>query len=525
MADQSSSITNPSQALDLLLAQSANAILQLEQDGTILMAQGGALTWLAGQPLIGRKLSELAQDPQGVGVLLTQAASGEIAIGRIHVRNDSANYRVDAATGTLNNSDIRPIGDRWWHVRCQASGNSFTVAVDDQTEEIAATQARGEVLSGIRAILWHADIAFEAGEVRWNLRLDNEEMGPAFLPLTLEEGQSWGQAWVASRHPEDAERMNKTSSDALISGVDRYNQVFRCYDADGNIHYLLEDVQVQQLAPMRWRLVGICTNVTELQHQAQRLSQFDVLVRNALDGILICDTLGNVVFSNPAIRRYLGYSSQEELLGTFAVDLLAPQDHQLLVDTIAPQLAAGWRGQLRLQCVDGSILHTQAAAFLLTDQNGADIGSALIMSDLTEQRRLEAEREQLQQDVITAQQAALRELSTPLIPLADGLVALPLIGAIDIARAEQIMETLLEGIARMQAETAIIDITGVKVIDTQVADVLLRVARAAQLLGARVIVTGMSAAIAQSFVQMGAEIPGIVTLANLQAGLAYAMKH
>ena len=142
----------------------------------------------------------------------------------------------------------------------------------------------------------------------------------------------------------------------------------------------------------------------------------------------------------------------------------------------------------------------------------------------SEQRQqMESERLELQQEIIDTQQAMLRELSTPLIPLADEVVAMPLVGRIDNSRAVQIMEILLEGIAKYQAEVAILDISGVRVIDTQVANALLQAARAAQLLGTRVVLTGISQEVAQTVVHLGADLSGIVTLANLQDGMRWAL--
>jgi rsbT co-antagonist protein RsbR len=131
----------------------------------------------------------------------------------------------------------------------------------------------------------------------------------------------------------------------------------------------------------------------------------------------------------------------------------------------------------------------------------------------------------MQEQIIIAQQDSLRELSTPLIPLAAHVVAMPLVGAIDTRRATQIMETLLEGIATLQADYALIDVSGVRVIDTQVADALLRSAHAAKLLGAQVVLTGISSEIAMTLVHLGADLSGIITMATLREGLGYAAAH
>lgn len=149
----------------------------------------------------------------------------------------------------------------------------------------------------------------------------------------------------------------------------------------------------------------------------------------------------------------------------------------------------------------------------------------LILSrNVTEQRRIERERTEMQEQIIAAQQATLRELSTPLMPIADGVIAMPQIGAIDTMRAQQIMETLLNGVAEYRAQVAIIDITGVKVVDTQVAGALVRAAQAARMLGAQVVLTGISPEIAQTLVHIGAELRDMTTRATLQEGIDYALK-
>ena len=150
--------------------------------------------------------------------------------------------------------------------------------------------------------------------------------------------------------------------------------------------------------------------------------------------------------------------------------------------------------------------------------------SALVLArDVTAHRRAERERVAMQEQIIQAQQATLRELSTPLMPIADGVVVMPLIGVIDSARAQQIMESLLNGVSEYKAHVALIDITGVKIIDTQVAGVLLRAAQAVRLLGAQVVLTGISPEIAQTLVHIGAEIRDVKTKATLQEGIRYAM--
>jgi rsbT co-antagonist protein RsbR len=145
------------------------------------------------------------------------------------------------------------------------------------------------------------------------------------------------------------------------------------------------------------------------------------------------------------------------------------------------------------------------------------------LEDLSSRQQSFDEELQRREAIIDAQASALAELSTPLIPLKEGVLLMPLVGAIDSRRAQQVMEALLEGIGSYQAETAILDITGVRVVDTQVADALLRAARAAKLLGATVFLSGISAEIAQTLVQLGADLSQVVTFGTLQTAVSRAL--
>jgi rsbT co-antagonist protein RsbR len=145
------------------------------------------------------------------------------------------------------------------------------------------------------------------------------------------------------------------------------------------------------------------------------------------------------------------------------------------------------------------------------------------MLDITAYRQAEAEKSTLQQRIIDSQQASIRELSAPLLPLANHVVALPLVGAIDSGRAQHITATLLEGITEHQADVAIVDITGVQVVDTQVANAIIRAARAANLLGAQVVLTGIKPEVAQTLVQLGIELNGIITRSTFQSAIDYAL--
>jgi rsbT co-antagonist protein RsbR len=130
-----------------------------------------------------------------------------------------------------------------------------------------------------------------------------------------------------------------------------------------------------------------------------------------------------------------------------------------------------------------------------------------------------AERERLQEEVIEAQRRALAELSTPIIPVLEGVIVMPLIGSVDTLRARDITRALLAGVREHRAKVVILDITGVPLVDSGVAAYLNRTIQAARLKGARTIVTGISEAVAETIVDLGIDWSGIETLSDLQTGL------
>jgi anti-anti-sigma factor len=119
--------------------------------------------------------------------------------------------------------------------------------------------------------------------------------------------------------------------------------------------------------------------------------------------------------------------------------------------------------------------------------------------------------------------ATIRELSTPIIPVLDRVLVMPLIGTIDTARSQQIIETLLSAITTHDAEVVIIDITGVSVMDTSVANHLLEATRAASLLGAQCVLVGITPEVAQTIVHLGVDLSGLVTMSDLQSGVQFAL--
>jgi rsbT co-antagonist protein RsbR len=128
------------------------------------------------------------------------------------------------------------------------------------------------------------------------------------------------------------------------------------------------------------------------------------------------------------------------------------------------------------------------------------------------------------EDLIKRQQQEMLELSTPVVKLFDEIIALPLIGTLDSARTQVVMENLLQNIVASSASIAILDITGVPTVDTQVAQHLLKTVAAARLMGADCIISGVRPQIAQTIVHLGVELQNVTTKATMADALKVALQ-
>lgn len=128
-----------------------------------------------------------------------------------------------------------------------------------------------------------------------------------------------------------------------------------------------------------------------------------------------------------------------------------------------------------------------------------------------------------QMDALVRHQHAIRELSTPVIRVFSGVLLLPLVGTIDSLRAQQIMQTVLSRVADERARVLILDIAGVPVVDTQVADYLLKATAAVRLLGGHVVLTGISPQVARTIVELGVDISAMETRNTLSSGIELAL--
>lgn len=164
---------------------------------------------------------------------------------------------------------------------------------------------------------------------------------------------------------------------------------------------------------------------------------------------------------------------------------------------------------------DGSQEWFETYKMPITVANGAAMYVLATYNNITARKRAEA--------TVQNQQLLLQELSTPIIPISERILVMPLIGTLNAQRVQQAMETSLERIVAEGAELLILDITGVPVVDTQVAHALIQTGRAVQLLGAQLMLTGIRPEVAQALVGLGIDLRDVTTYGSLQQGLADAL--
>lgn len=246
-------------------------------------------------------------------------------------------------------------------------------------------------------------------------------------------------------------------------------------------------------------------------------NKFQSLWESAPDANLIVNAAGEIILVNHETEKMFGYG-RTELLGQM-IEILIPdrfhghhnqyRTHYFLEPKRRPM---GMGMNLYAKRKGGMEFPVEISLSPLQNENEIEI--LVTVRDVTERKRA--------LELIAQQSHSLLELSTPVIKLMNGLVLLPLIGVVDTLRAQQIMENLLQAIVAHEARVALLDITGVPVIDTQVAQHLIKTVAAAKMLGAEVVLTGISPESAQTIVTLGIDLRQIRTKGSLEVGLLEA---
>jgi len=271
--------------------------------------------------------------------------------------------------------------------------------------------------------------------------------------------------------------------------------------------------------------------IEELRQYAQELESEVRLLRTVMntlpDFVYAKDLNSEFIVANESIAKSMGISGPESAIGKSDFDFYPQELAQKYYDDEQKFLKSGKQSltleQDRLDTVTGEKGTILTSKMIFRDEDGEVAGLIGIGRDITELKRAqEALKEQL--ELNQSQREVLEELSTPIIPITDHIIVMPLIGAIDTARARNIMRSLLAGITQHNAKVIILDITGVPLVDTGVADHLNRTIQAARLKGSETIVTGISDAVAETIVDLGIDWSNLDTVHDLQSGLKIALR-
>ncbi len=256
------------------------------------------------------------------------------------------------------------------------------------------------------------------------------------------------------------------------------------------------------------------TNITRELSDRKKADYTRSLIEASLDPLVTIAPDGKITDVNAATETITG-CSRSELIGTDFSNYF----------TSSEKASDGYRqvfreGQVRdypleIRNSDGRVTSVLYNASVYRDESGAVVGVFAAARDITE-RKLSEER-------IKQQSQEILELSTPVMQVWQGVVAVPLIGCLDSQRTQQFMERLLDRIVETNSPVALVDIMGVPTIDTQTAQHLIETITAVRLLGAQVVLTGVRPAIAQTLVHLGIDLSGITTRSSLAAGLLVAL--
>ncbi|MDI1447186.1 STAS domain-containing protein [Polyangium sp. 6x1] len=229
---------------------------------------------------------------------------------------------------------------------------------------------------------------------------------------------------------------------------------------------------------------------------------------------------GLVIDTNPQFE-VMFRGKREDAIGKHAIEFVAPESRAL----VAENQRAGYDApyEATLVRMDGTTFVAR-----IRGQNFQRGDRTIRISAFTDAtaERLAAEairKAAVIEETVRLQAELLSRLSNPLLPIAEGTLVLPLIGAIDEARAKGVLGALTQGIVAHGARFVILDVTGVEAMDAHVADLIVSGARAALLLGARALLTGIRADVARTLVALGHDLEHLVTFATLKQGVAHAL--
>ncbi len=249
---------------------------------------------------------------------------------------------------------------------------------------------------------------------------------------------------------------------------------------------------------------------------ARQNSILQHVIDNAPAVLWAVDAQGIFTASDGAALATIGLKPGQ-VVGLNAFELYASAPH--IVQAIRGALAGGFSMEIHA----ASERMWESRYIPIVRDDGTVDGVIGFSLDVTE--RVQVENELRQKVVlIERQESAIRSLSTPIVRVWAGVLALPLVGVLDATRIERILSALLEAVVHDQAEYVIIDLTGIASVDDTTADYVFKVLRALSLLGTQAVVTGIQPAVARALVEIGLDLGNVMTLGDLEEAIRFVMK-
>lgn len=313
----------------------------------------------------------------------------------------------------------------------------------------------------------------------------------------LREIEALGSKMVQERRARDERLSSMTSMILQLAGLN--------FDVRAQVTGNMDDLD------------GIASGLNMLREELQSSTLSRAYLNNVFgsmsDAVVVTNADGTIRTANQAVTKLLGFEEKE---------LLGKPVSMLFSDLLGHEEI----GELRGHDVDcpsrsGERITVSVSASPLRAGEKVD-GFVCVLRDVTERKRADEERRQLEEAIATKNDL-IRTMSTPIMPISDDIVVMPLVGTVDRERADQVIDSLLRGIAETTPRVAILDITAVPFVDEEVANTLVRAANAARMLGVSVVLTGLRAEVAKTLVDMGLDLPGVKTCSTLKSGIALSM--
>jgi rsbT co-antagonist protein RsbR len=350
---------------------------------------------------------------------------------------------------------------------------------------------------------------------------------------------------------EDQGQIAEAVAHSMQSGAP-FDLMGRVRLRSGEIRYMMAHATIELDGEGAVLWYGQMTDVTERKKLEMALAEAEAerarseaLYRQVVDalpvGVVVGDQKREFLVFNPKLQQLIGGvvpDAQGDMARVYGI-------HQADGVTLLRLDESGFARALRGESVEEEVvirnprlqgdvrLHTTWRPLL--DGQGAVWGELGTFQDITLQRQLETELRARNEELAASEMAkaelierlrhSIEELSNPILEVWDDVLVLPIIGVIDARRAADMVQRLLAEVTRSQASFVIIDLTGVEIVDTKTADHLFKLMRKVEVVGARCVLTGIRAAVAETLVDIGVDFGRLTTLRNLKHGLREALRH